>query len=43
MVSIFKIVASGARKIIESLQGLGVEPGPWQVPVAVKQRPQRRS
>lgn|GEM_PF-2860161 len=31
MTNILKIIAAKVRKVIEPLQGLGVEPGPWQV------------
>jgi hypothetical protein len=32
MVNFFKVIAAGARKIIDSVQGLAVEPATWQAP-----------
>lgn len=36
MVNIIKIIAAGARKIIDSVQGLAVEPATWQKPAKAR-------
>ena len=36
MVNFFKVIAAGARKIIDSVQGLAVEPATWQKPAKAR-------
>ena len=36
MVNFFRVIAAGARKIIDSVQGLAVEPATWQKPAKAR-------